>query len=222
MSLTFISNINEHSSQKEIDNQCSLLWNTKKDTAIKLFFFVRDKTQGKNEKKPFIKIMKWLWKNHQDTFYKNFSLIVGIPNSHTLKLVESSKMLKSSYKKHQEILDYFIQKDHQQTFKENWENTTKMQLLETWSIPQYGDWEDIILISEECQDKKLFYTTANIIIDQLRKNMCPEILETLKKFPKYEEFIKKSTSLTQNTKSPQERKLKKHINFNERYAFITV
>ena len=111
MSLSFVSKINNDTVQEQIDSYCSEIWNKKPESAIKLFFFIRDIDQGKNEKDAFKRIMKWLYSNEENTFYKNLSLIVGIPNSHTLNMVKSQSMLKKEHKKHEDILDFFIKND---------------------------------------------------------------------------------------------------------------
>ena len=229
MSITFISNVLESSTQEEIDRQCSTIWKVNPQTAIKLFFFIRDKNKGKNQERSFIKIMKWLYENDKSVFYKNFSLIVGIPNRHTYDMVESTKMLKSSHTKHQEILDYFIQKEHQDSFKENWNNTTKNKLLEAWSIPEYGDWKDLITLSNIIPDKKIFYITINLFSEQIRKDIknknYSNASKTIVRYPIYEEEVKKIIGKEyENVKKYKTvtKKEKQTLNFKERYAFISI
>lgn len=240
MSLTFISNIIENLDQENINKHCSTIWNAKKDSALKLFFFIRDKDKGKNQPKEFTKIMSWLFINHEDIFYKNFSLIVGVPNTHTLDLVQSQKMLEKDWKKHEEILSFFIEEDHKESFRKNWNITTKNKLLETYKLPEYGTWEDIIEITEYIKkiqkkdNKKLFYTVVNLFSNAIKKDIKEKkhskAWETLIKYPQYENFIKENL-ITQSYDSLKEENMsltttesKKgtHLDFIERYAFVNV
>lgn len=240
MSLTFISNIIENLDQENINKHCSKLWDAKRDSALKLFFFIRDKDKGKNQPLEFIKIMLWLFTNHEDIFYKNFSLIVGVPNSHTLEMVQSQKMLEKDWKKHEEILSFFIEEEYKESFRNNWNITTKNQLLESYKLPEYGTWEDIIEIAEyikkiqKKENKKLFYTVVNLFSNAIKKDIkekkYSKALETLIKYPHYENFIKEnifkqsydSLKKENMTITPKESKKGKYLNFIERYAFVNV
>ena len=144
-------------------------------------------------------------------------------------MVESNKMLKSSHIKHQEILDYFVQKEHQDSFKENWNNTTKKKLLEAWTIPEYGEWKDLITLSNIIPDKKIFYTTINLFAEQIRKDIvnkgCSGASSTIVRYPIYEEEVKKIVGKEyENVKKypTMIKKEKKVLNFVERYAFVSI
>ncbi len=241
MSLTFISNVTEESHQEQINKQCSLLWNAKKESAIKIFFFIRDKESGKNQPIAFTKIMTWLFLNHEKVFYKNLSLVVGQPKSQIINSVKSEKMLKKEWEKHEKILDYFIEEEYKDTFRTSWKESTKHQLLEAYKLPEYGEWEDLIDIAENIktiqknQDKKLFYTIINIFANKIRKdlkqNKQSKAWIALTKYPLYENFIKDNNIIThsydtlkeQNNKlPPQNNKKGKYLDFIERYAFVNV
>lgn len=241
MSLTFISNVTEKSHQEQINKQCSLLWNAKKESAIKIFFFIRDKESGKNQPIAFTKIMTWLFLNHEKVFYKNLSLVVGQPNSQIINSVQSEKMLKKEWEKHEKILDYFIEEEYKDTFRTSWKESTKYQLLDAYKLPEYGEWEDLINIAENIkttqkkQDKKLFYTIINIFTNKIRKdlkqNKQSKAWIALTKYPLYENFIKDNNIIThsydtlkeQNNKlPPQNNKKGKYLDFIERYAFVNV
>lgn len=241
MSLTFISQIKDDTPQEQINKHCSQLWNAKKESAVKLFFFVRDKNKGKNQSISFIKIMTWLFLHEEKTFYKNFSLIVGVPNSQTLQSVESKKMLKKQWEKHEKILDYFIEEEYRETFRTNWKESTQHKLLEAYKLPEYGTWDDIIEIVEnikkiqKTKNDKLFYSVINLFANQIRKDLKDAIYskawETLMKYPLYENFIKENDIIShsydklknQNLKlNPVPKKPAQHLDFVERYAFINV
>lgn len=228
MSLTFISNITNDSNQEEIDKQCSIVWNSKKETAIKLFFFILDKDKGKNQPKAFIKIMKWLYKNHHCTFMKNFSLIVGRYNSETLKMVDSQKMLSEEWEKYNTIINYFIDKNFQDSFNKNWNNDTRIDLINAYVIPEYGSWETFIELTDTLNDRKLFYVAINIITNKIREDIKQgkhsNVIKIIDKYPKYYSAIEDYETLKKKNENmkPKVSKEGKYLNFKERYAFISV
>jgi hypothetical protein len=243
MSLTFVSEIDDETPLEIINSLCRKIWNTKKETAIKLFFFIGDHHQGKNQPIAFQNIMVWLYFNHLDYFYKNYSLTVGVPNSQTLPSSVSNKMLKKEREELEKALDYFIVEDHKETFRRNWEVTTKEALLKAYGLPRYISWNTFIGICEkirqclhttmeEFQKEKVFLTTINIITNQFKKTKSLDILEALQNHNIYLEYIKQNKLMVipekENLeKENPEKENKGKVNpekakktFLERYMFV--
>ncbi len=228
MSLSFAAKINGNMHQEQINNECKRVWSSSPETAIKLFFFVLDKHQGKNDPKAFRKITLWLGKNHRDTFFKNFSLIVGVPNSHTLDKIKSKEMLKQDYSKHEEILDFFLEKSHQDTFRQCWVKTSQKALLDAYQLPIYGSWRDIIIIANKIHtDKKLMYTTISLLSNQIKedtkKKVYSQALHELEKHPIWMKRVKElGIGEQKKPKNPPITKENKHQTFVERYKFVNI
>lgn len=247
MSVTFISQMTESINQIQVDALCDKIWKSKPETAIKLFFFVRDKNQGKNGKKAFVKIMTWLFSCHPETFYKNFSLIVGVPNSHTFKMVHPEEMLKDSYSKHENILDYFINPEYKQTFRNNWNESAIHELLRAYNMPVYGDPEDLIEIAESIRktnnwpyDKfrkeRIYYVVINVLckLNVTHSNLMKTLIETLiETYPEYriDDYInydktsdETSNKISEKTSDKTSDKISSntHSSFVERFRFVSI
>ena len=230
MSLTFVMKTNENLNQQEINVMCQKIWNLKAETAIKLFFFIRDKDMGKNQSKAFRKIMYWLFNNKPSVFYKVFSLIVGIPNSHTLKQETIKNMLKKDWEKHESVLKNYIEPEYQKTFRDSWYSTANDALLKAYQIPSYGTFEDLIAISKMINMKKIFFIVINIFSNQIKKdlrnNIYSEALEIIEKYPKYKKTIEEIIPHNLKNNNTQPKKTIKNIgtysNFLERYAFVNI
>lgn len=227
MSLSFVAKVNGNMHQEQINKECERVWRSSPKTAIKLFFFVLDKNQGKNDSKAFRKIMLWLWENYRDTFFKNFSLIVGVPNSHTLRQIKSEDMLKEDHQKHEEILDFFLEKGHKETFRQCWTKSSQKALLDAYKLPMYGSWKDIILISNKIpKDKKLMYTTISLLSNQIKedikKNYNSQALRELENHPLWMARVKELGIGEQKGEPSPQTKENKHESFVERYKFVDV
>lgn len=235
MSLTFISNITETSTQEQINSLCKQIWEIKKDTAIKLFFFIRDKDQGKNQINSFVKIMTWLFLNHPTKFYDNFSLIVGIPNSNTSKSINAKNLLNQEYKKHEEILDYFVDNDFKDSFRKNWVDTVNYELINMYKLPVFGTFEDLIAIAENIRltkswsydvfrTEKLYYYVITIFCNKIKQSNSSALTAILK-YPEYkiENYvdITKPSNLCSNVCSNfGSKKDPTHKTFLDRYRFV--
>lgn len=163
-----INNVNDTLDQEQINIVCEKLWDIEKEIAIKLFFFICDKDQGKNQSGAFVKMMVWLHTNHRDTFYKNFSLIVGVPNS---KIdIDPESILGDNHSKHEEILGYFIDPEYRESFRKNWRETARHELLKAYKLPEYGTVDTLQKVSEAIDDKKLRYMTQTVISKYVRSS----------------------------------------------------
>lgn len=234
MSLTFIANVNDETDPEQICIHASSIWNKKPETAIKLFFFILDQHQGKNQPKAFVVLMEWLYKNHQNVFYKNLSLVVGRPNDSVLDPKRVKDILSEDYEKHENVLKNFIDPEFRNSFRSNWESTAKACILNIYSIPQYGSWEVLIdiaekiLIDKDKKKEKLFYTVINLFDTQIKLDIYnkqySEALETIKKYPIYR-LGNQNYNLDyqiNNTDLSSDKDEKTHNSFKERYILIVI
>lgn len=232
MSLTFIANVNDQTDEEQIRMHASTIWNKKPETAIKLFFFILDQHQGKNQSKAFVILMDWLYTNHQKIFYKNLSLVVGRPNDSVLDSKRAKDILAADYEKHENTLKKFIDPEFRNSFRSNWESTAKDHILNAYSIPQYGSWEILvnitekILIGKDKKKEKLFYTVVNLFDTQIKLDIYnkqySEALEILKKYPIYN-IGNKIYNLDPIYQINNQNKNKKtHNSFKDRYILINI
>ena len=233
MSLTFINNINNESKYSYIELECEKIWKKSPETSIKLFFFILDKEYGKNQPKAFHKIMTWLYLNHTDTFYKNYSLIVGKYNSKTMPPKQAQQMLNKEYKKHNQILNEFISPEYQKSFKIFWESSANHSLFNSYNLPKYGEWNDLIKIytsiNKTSKKNKLYYTTINLFSNQIKEDIKNKVYsEALHSMigtiieEGVNEIIAKSYQekiISIKKEIPTKSKVN-HLTFVERYAFI--
>ena len=132
----------------------------------------------------FYEIFTWLYLYHENTFYKYFSLIIGVSNS-TLKLKFKKEFFKNNNVNSN--LHKFICYDHQSSFNEyNKEYNKIIHYNKTVSnsihnLDSLGYYEDIIEIGKciaknenwsikEYQNKKLYYTIVTLISNEIQKN----------------------------------------------------
>ena len=179
---------------------------------IKLRYVFYELYENKNEY-IFIQFMK---------NYKNLdnylSLIVGIPNNYLKSKINIQKMFPKQYKKHLEILGYFIHNEYNDSFKRNFEETAKQKILQN-VIPIYGSWNTLIKLI----NKNNFYKIINIFNIELLNaynekrysNSINSITNEIKKF-----ITLSSSQLKEIEMFPKKEMNKININENCVYNFI--
>lgn len=222
MSLSFISSINNKSSKYEVESHAEKIWNNNPKTAIKLFFFILDKTKGKNQEDAFVKLMTWLYYKDQQTFFRNLSLIVGRYNS-KIKIPDPKEIYKQQWKKHEDTLSNFIEPSHKISFQEYWNHSAKQEYIKNnINIPIYGNWNTLIKISESINDKKIFYTVVNIFTEQIlednKNKVYSDSLEILKLHPNYMNCSPCKDYINNNKQTKQKQNNEK--TFWERYTLV--
>lgn len=181
MSLSFVYSLNEHTTKEEIFKKCDDMYNHSPDLTIKLMVFILDKDYGKNLKYSFCYCFLWLYINHRESFYKNLSHIVGVYNTKTINFDEIANLMNKSKKLHDEDLDSLISKEYQKTFIENWESQSKKIFFSEMNIPEYSNWNILLILFDKIQEhyklstnkakkNKLYYVIINLIITQLNKD----------------------------------------------------
>jgi hypothetical protein len=205
---------------KKISKSCSLAWEKNPSLAVKTFFAIK-------QRDIFQDTMKWLFFNHEETFYKNYSLIVGVPNSQTLAMEKIKGIFNKDLKEHNKLLNEYICKEYQKPFKDNWNDT----IIHKFDIPMYGKWEDLIELSK-LDSKKLYYTTVTLFANDIDKSyfskeytesiFCLEntniekgVKERVKDYDKKKEYLK-SLKVSTNTKEIPFK------NFFEKFVFVTI
>ena len=222
----FISKLLEYSKDNnKMIELFSDFWKLDNNNAIKVLFFILDKKQLDRED-IFITLFDWVRKNEPNTFYNNISHIVGVPNTKTLPEHIRNKMLKDDYEKHDKILDQFICKDYQHTFKRSISQITQRKLIDSLGLPKYGSWGTM---------KKLFHKYKNtipkvklIVITSFDKQIIEDI-----KHNRYSEALAilkddiDLLSMSRHTKTVQVNECEtidiiddKEDEFYEKYAFI--
>ncbi len=157
---------------------CYDVWetNTEKD-AMKILFGYYYKNRIF-----FYEIFTWLYIYHEETFYKYFSIIIGVPNSQLkLKSVGSGVNYSSSE------FNHFICKESQSSFNEYNEEYKKLigynktVSNSVHNLDSLGYYKDIIEIGDrimknkkwsidEYKNKKLYYTIVTLISNEIQKN----------------------------------------------------
>lgn len=128
----------------------------------------------------FYEIFTWLYIYHEESFYKYFSIIIGVPNS-KLKI---KKVLEDNDDQKKSI---FICKESQGSFNE-YDNEHKRLMVYNQTVSNsmhnldsLGYYKDIIQIGDrimknqkwsidEYKNKKLYYTIVTLISNEIQKN----------------------------------------------------
>ena len=127
----------------------------------------------------FYEIFTWLYIYHEESFYKYFSIIIGVPNS---KLKIKKTIQDDDQKK-----SIFICKESQSSFNE-YDNEHKRLMVYNQTVSNsihnldsLGYYKDIIQIGDrimknqkwsidEYKNKKLYYTIVTLISNEIQKN----------------------------------------------------
>jgi hypothetical protein len=208
------------------------MWSIDPDNTMKYIFFVRDK-KGHNNSSLFIDMMKWVYHNHKPSFFKNLSLVVGIPNELTIPIDTIEKSLKESLKVHEIALEYYIHEDSKDSFREYWNSVSKEALITkyitTYNIPEYGTWNDLIIIGNVTGE---IFPVINIFRNKLQREMTSnnpdweDSWTSLKNNERIREIFKKSFPdiysyyITKNFKINKNTETKEPNEISMRYTLI--
>jgi hypothetical protein len=171
------------------------MWANDPDNTMKYIFFIRDKNKGKNNSKLFIEMMTWVYKHHKTSFFKNLSLIVGISNELTLSKKIIDNTLSESLNIHETTLNYYIQPESKDTFREYWNAVSAVSIMSTYKVPEYGTWDDLIIIGISTGE---IFPVLNIFRNKLQSEMKSNgsdwepTFDVLKNNVKFKELFKTS------------------------------
>lgn len=199
------------------------LWSLEPNNAIKIAFFILDKEKGVKNEDLFIILFDIVKELNNETFLKNLSHIVGQSNTRSIPQKVHREIMKPKIDKESEILDKFIQKDHQQTFQQYQEDASREKLFESLDVPCYGSWTTLINIYNKYNEQKIRNYVINIFDKQITLDRSQE------KFSRALEVLSRFPDILKQTRYQQTEQYKKKISFQEtksqtfqeRYAVIT-
>ena len=153
---------------------------------IRMMFFILDKVNTSLFLDYFCEIRDMT----PDSFYYNISHMVGKPNSRTFENSIVIQHARDDYDTLNSILDTFVQKEYQETFRNNWVMSSKRELNEKSPLPRFTEWKTLIELCRRCPDTKTKLIVITLLRNQTlldKKNgVHSETYELLKStFPDY-------------------------------------
>tara|TARA_B110000211_G_C14022135_1_gene528188 strand:- start:368 stop:1048 length:681 start_codon:yes stop_codon:yes gene_type:complete len=142
------------------------IWKNDKNNLIRFVFFILDKTQI-NDYCLFLEYLNEIKNLDKISFYYNISHIIGKPNSKTFDKTVIEKAANNDYNHFTDILDKFVEPEFQNSFKINWLETTKNEVLSKTPLPVFGDVDTLVeLYNIQKDDIRLKSIVVNLLKQQ--------------------------------------------------------
>jgi len=225
-----ITNLSDIFPRDHILSAWDRLWNSNKKLALQFLFYTFDAHAGRNMKLTFYYIMAHLYKHHPTTFYKNLSLIIGVPNKYTYdKFYIIKKYYSKELQLYKERLVEHVSPYLHASFIQQWKENIIAYFKYKNPLPVFGNVVDLIGIYcfiRKNNDSYLNHTMAHLII-----NNCLEEYFNLPSCFRpvvLEKIIKESCRENNKNKIKikiAEKKYNDKINkftFEQRYFYISV
>jgi hypothetical protein len=226
--LKAVAQIDNNSSLDDIKNTITKLWNENPGMTMKTIFFLLDPVHGKGQSCAFARAMKCVYDLNQTAFYRNLSLVIGVPNDLAFSWTDRQQlvqtMFESKYNEYLQMLETNVDPTYHQPFLKSF---VELQ-FEELELPCYGSFEDLLLVHDYVRTQKCALTIVGLMIRQnLTLTQCYKLLEPYSVKPYYDGFI---NYITESIKSSSIQTIKKpgvkpppvttNTDFKNRYLFI--
>lgn len=214
--LRALSNFNDDTPDDVLQNLLKECWNKNPDRCMKLIFYTLDCACGKGQRRCFHRCMQWVYEHHRESFYRNYSLIIGRPNKSMIQCKVLQETILKQYKCVQKNLDEFVDKTLHASFFENLYQSALEVACRMY--PPFGNYQDIIDVYEiihETNDRDLRSRTAQLLASNRTESVSV-----------HSDLLKQELERIPSTPPPKvavngTMKSRDNISFEERYFLIS-